>query len=69
MRCFKKKSFNYTYSLFKQRKYCMESKIIEYGIILLHKHKSEETEVKYRLFFTLVTHKLQKHLARTFKFF
>ena len=47
----------------------MESKVIEYEIILLHKHKSEETEVKYRLFFTLVTHKLQKHLARTFKFF
>ena len=30
----------------------MESKITEYGIILLHKHKIEQTEVISRLLFT-----------------
>ena len=34
----------------------MESKIIEYGIVLLHKHKVEQTEV--------ISHKLLEHLVR-----
>ena len=33
----------------------MESKIIEYGIILLHKYKVEQTEVISRFFFTTRT--------------
>ena len=35
---------NFSYSLFKG-KHCMESKIIEYGIILLHKYKLQQAEV------------------------
>ena len=38
------KNFSYTYSLFK-RNHSMETKIIEYGIILLHKYKVEQAEV------------------------
>ena len=36
--------------------YCMESKIIEYGIILLHEYEVEQTEVISRLIFTFFTH-------------
>ena len=46
----------------------MESKIIEYGIILLHKYKVEQTEVISRFLFTFVTHKLGEHLFTTFTF-
>ena len=35
----------------------MESKTIEYGIILLYKYKVEYTEVIYRLLSTFITHK------------
>ena len=45
------KNCGYTYSSFKGS-YCMESKITEYGIILLHKHKVEQAEVISRLLFT-----------------
>ena len=46
----------------------MECKIIEYGIILLHKYKVEQTEVISRLLFTFASHKLQENLVRTFTF-
>ena len=46
----------------------MESKIIEYGIILLNKYKVEQTEVISTLLFTFVTYKLLEHLVRTFTF-
>ena len=42
----------------------MESKIIEYRIILLYKYKVEQTEVISRLLFTFFTHKLQERLVR-----
>ena len=64
---FEVKNFSYTYSFF-TGSHCMESKVIEYGIILLHKYKLQQTEVIYRLLFTFVTHKLQEHLVRTFTF-
>ena len=41
----------------------MESKVIEYGIILLHGYKVEQTEVISRLLFFFYD-KLQKHLVR-----
>ena len=47
----------------------MESKIIEYGIILSDKYKAKQTEVIPRLLFKFFTHKLQEHLVRTFTFF
>ena len=45
------KNFSYTYSLSKGN-HSMESKIIKYGIILLHKYKVEQKEVISRLLFT-----------------
>ena len=50
---FRVKNFSYTYSLFKGN-HSMESKIIEYRIILLHKYKVEQTEVISRLLFTFL---------------
>ena len=47
---FEVKNFNYNYSLFKGN-HSMESKITEYGIILLHKYKVELTEAISRLLF------------------
>ena len=32
----------------------MESKIIEFGILLLHKYKVEQTELIFRLLFTFL---------------
>ena len=49
---FEVKNFSYTYSLF-EGNHSMESKIIEYGIFLLHKYKVVQTEVLSRLLFTL----------------
>ena len=47
----------------------MEGKIIEYGIILLHKYKVEQTEVMSRLLFTfLLTNYKNVWLDRTFTF-
>ena len=46
------KNLDYTYNLFK-RNHSMGSKIIEHGIILLHKYKLEQTEVISRFLFTL----------------
>ena len=46
----------------------MESKIIIYGIILLHKYKVEQTVVISRLLFAFVTYKLQENLVRIFIF-
>ena len=60
---FRVKNFSYTYSLFKGN-HSMESKIIEYRIILLYKYKVEQTEVISRLLFTFFTHKLQERLVR-----
>ena len=40
----KSENFSYTYSLVKGN-YCMESKIIEYWITLLHKYKVEQNIV------------------------
>ena len=48
---FEVKNFSYTCSLFKGN-HSMENKIIEYGIILLHKYKVGQTEVISRLLFT-----------------
>ena len=45
--CFEVKNFSYTYSLFKGNQF-MESKIIEYETILLHKYKIEKTAVIFR---------------------
>ena len=50
---FEVKNFIYTYSLFKGN-LSMESKITEYGIILLHKYKVERTEVISRFIFTFL---------------
>ena len=50
---FELKNFSHTYSLFKGN-YCMESKIIEYGTILLHMYKVEQTEVISMLLFTFL---------------
>ena len=57
-RGFEVKNVSYTYSLLKGN-HSMESKIIEYWIILLHKYKAEQTEVISRLSFTfsLTNHK------------
>ena len=41
----------------------MESKIIEYGIVLLHKYKVEQTEGSED-YYSLFTHKLQEHFVR-----
>ena len=41
----------------------MESKIIEYRIILLHKYKVEQTE-GFEDYYSIFTHKLQEHLVR-----
>ena len=46
------KKFSYTYILFKANNF-MESKIMQYGIILLHKYKVEQTELIPRFLFTL----------------
>ena len=71
-RGFEEKTFSYTYSLFKG-KHCMESKIIEYGIILLHEYNVKQIEVIYRLLFTVVTDKFQEHqniyISNTFPYF
>lgn len=64
---FEVKKVSYSYSLLKGN-HCMESKIIEYEMILLHKYKLEQTEVICRLLFISFTHKLQEHLVRTFPF-
>ena len=48
----------------------MESKIIEYGIIVLHKYKVEQTEVISRLLFTFLrTNYKNVWSDRTFTFF
>ena len=54
----------------------MDSKIIEYGIMLLHKSKVEQTEVISRLIFTFCSHititfgKIEYlHSPNTFSFF
>ena len=58
---FEMKNFSYTYTLFKGN-HCIQSKIIEYGIILLRKYKVEQTEeIVISHFFT---HKLQEYLVR-----
>ena len=45
----------------------MESKIIEFGILLLHKYKVEQTELIFRLLFTfLLTNYKNVWLDRTF---
>lgn len=62
------KNCGYTYSSFKGN-YCTESKITKYGIILLHKHKEEETEVISRFLFTfLLTNYKNVWPYRTFTF-
>ena len=40
----------------------MESKIIEYGIILLHKYKVEQAEVISKFIILFFTHRLQERL-------
>ena len=40
----------------------MESKIIEYGIILLHKYKVEQAEVISKFIIHSFTHRLQERL-------
>ena len=60
---FEVKNFSCTYSLFKVN-HSMKSKIIECGIILLHKYKLEHTEVISRLLSSLFYHKLQELLVR-----
>ena len=47
------KKLSYTYILFKANNF-MESKIIQYGIILLHKYKVEQTELISRFLFTFL---------------
>ena len=44
----------------------MESKIIEYGIILSRKYKTREAEVISAWLLSFVTHKLQEYLVRKF---
>ena len=63
------KNFSYTYSLFKGND-SIEIKIIEYGIILLHKYKVEQTEVIARLllFAFLLTNCKNVWSDRTFTF-
>ena len=47
----------------------MESKITEYGIILLHKYKVEQTELIFRLLFTFFLTNYKKVWSdRTFTF-
>ena len=48
---FEVKNFNYIYGLLKGN-HSMERKIIEYGIIFLHKYKREQSKVISRLLFT-----------------
>ena len=50
---FEEKNFSYTYRLLKEN-HSMESKIIEYGIILSHKYKVAQTEVTSRFLFTFL---------------
>ena len=50
---FEVKKISYTYILLKGNHF-MESKIIEYGIILLHKYKVEQTELIYRFLFSFL---------------
>ena len=50
---FEEKNFSYTYRLLKGN-HSMESKIIEYGIILSHKYKVAQTEVTSRFLFTFL---------------
>ena len=70
---FEVKNLSYTYSLFKGN-HSMESKIIEYGITLLHKSKVEQTEVISRLTFTFLLTNYNNlwsdlHFPNTFSFF
>ena len=58
---FEMKNFSYTYTLFKGN-HCIQSKIIEYGIILLRKYKVKQTEEIVIIHF--FTHKLQEYLVR-----
>ena len=60
---FEVKNFSCTYSLFKVNR-SMKSKIIKYGIILLHKYKVEQAGVITRLPSSLFYHKLQERLVR-----
>ena len=65
---FEVKAFSYTYRLYKGN-HSMESKIIEYGIILSHKYKVQQTEVISRLLFIfLVTNYKKIWSDRTFTF-
>ena len=57
------KNFSCTYSLFKVS-HSIKSKIIECGIIFLHKYKLEHTEVISRLLSSLFYHKLQELLVK-----
>ena len=59
---------NYVILILKEN-YCMERKIIEYGITLLHKYKVGQTEVISRLLFTfLLTNYKNIWSDRTFSF-
>ena len=53
------KKLSYTYFLFKANNF-MESKIIQYGIILLHKYKVEQTELISRFSFTFLLTNFKK---------
>ena len=53
------KKLSYTYILFKANNF-MESKIIQYGIILLHKFKVEQTELISRFLFTFLLTNFKK---------
>ena len=53
------KKLSYTYILFKANNF-MESKIIQYGIILLHKYKVEQTELISRFLFTFLLTNFKK---------
>ena len=53
------KKLSYTYILFKAKNF-MESKIIQYGIILLHKYKVEQTELISRFLFTFLLTNFKK---------
>ena len=60
---FEVKNFSCTYSLFKVNR-SMKSKIIKYGIILLHKYEVEQAGVISRLPSSLFYHKLRERLVR-----
>ena len=65
------KNFSCNYNLFKGN-HCMESKAVEYGIILLHKYKQgrlEQTEIISKLLFPfLLTNYNNIWSDRTFTF-